>query len=286
MLSSTKKNQAQLYNEKRRIVFCAANNEKKGFNVAYEWLDGYKQELGNKSYIGLKAELKFYEKYKKEYALTVAGDTGEHADFSGVIDKKPIRFDVTTNLDYKKFKDYEPFLGDGIKYNLAFFDKNNFELIDVLSLAFQSCHCGGFLIPSLLLLPENTSLHGRPNGTYDQILFEVCTHCYEYSILERYSHHLLYSIGEYSSMLFEHYEENRISDKVFSRAIDDYTLAVYNYFRREYKEDLMCIGSRRYLDLMHLTGIKGDGRYIFSFDFMNKMVMDDLPDDLDFDIDE
>jgi hypothetical protein len=280
-----KKNQAQLYNEKRRILFCAANDRKLGFNIAYEWLDGYKKKLGYNSYIGLKAELRFYEYYRKEYALTVAGDTGEHADFAGMIDKKPIRFDVTTNLDYKKFKNYEPFLGDGIKYNLAFFDQKNFELIDVLSLAFESCRCGGFLIPSLLLLPENSNRHGEPNGTYDQVLFEVCTRCGEHRILERYTHSFLYSIREYSRQLSEYYEESSISDEEYNQYINDYSLDVYNFFRREHKEDLMCIGSRRYVDQMYLTGIKGDGEYKVSYDFMNKVVVDDLSEELDIDID-
>ena len=121
---------ASTYNEIRRIIFSTANNPKRGFALANEWLEKtYKNKLGSRGYAGLKAELYFYEKHRHEFKLTVAGDMGEHADFSGMYGTDATRFDVTTNLDFKKFHNYEPHMGDGLYYKIALLDKNNFEII-------------------------------------------------------------------------------------------------------------------------------------------------------------
>jgi len=89
---------AENYNNIRRIIFSTANNPAKGFQLAHEWLDStYKVKLGPKGYSGLKAELNFYQRHGQEFKLTVAGDMGEHADFSGMYGSSATRFDVTTN---------------------------------------------------------------------------------------------------------------------------------------------------------------------------------------------
>ena len=103
---------AEYYNQVRRILFCAVHNPSQGFSTAYEWMEKtYRRKLGAQSATGLMAELKFYERYRKDFKLTVAGDVGDHADFCGLFGSRATRFDATTNLDYKKFKTYEPFLG-------------------------------------------------------------------------------------------------------------------------------------------------------------------------------
>ncbi|MGZ8880410.1 MAG: hypothetical protein ACXW1N_08870, partial [Halobacteriota archaeon] len=111
------------------------HDQSKGFSCAYDYLEGYRQKLGAASYLGLKAELNFYQKHSREFGLTVAGDMGEHADFAGSYGGQLARFDVTTNLSYKSFSDYEPYMGVGSRYKIALLDQNNFEVLDV----FRSC---------------------------------------------------------------------------------------------------------------------------------------------------
>lgn len=118
---------AEVYNRIRRIVFSTANNPKKGFGLAREYLEGYQDDLGPRGYIGLMAELNFYQQYGKEFNLTVAGDMGEHADFAGIYGGCATRFDVTTNPDFKQLSNYEPFITDGIRYQIAILDKPIFR---------------------------------------------------------------------------------------------------------------------------------------------------------------
>ena len=142
------------------------------------------------------------------------------------------------------------------------------------------------MIPSLLLLPENSNRHGEPSGTNDQVLFKVCTRCNQANIIKRYEHYLLHSISEYSSQISDYDEDGNVSNADFNKLINDYSLGIYKYFRREYVDDLMCIASRRFVDFMHITGIRGDGEYKVFLDYINNAVLDDLSDELDLDIDE
>ena len=138
------------YNRVRRILFSTAQNRSKGFGLAYEWLEkSYRAKLGPRGHAGLLAELKFYERYRHEFKLTVAGDMGEHADFSGEYRGAASRFDVTTNVSFKKFETYEPFLSDGPEYKIVVVDPRSLDVSDVISLAFRRCACGGYRLPSM-----------------------------------------------------------------------------------------------------------------------------------------
>lgn len=118
-----KNNGAAEYNKIRRIIFSTYHDSKKGKEVAFEYLEGYKKSLRNNSYIGLKSELHFYDKNVKEYKLTVATDVGDHSDFSGFIGSEVYRIDVTTNLSYKSLTTYEPLQRkDDAKYKIAVVD--------------------------------------------------------------------------------------------------------------------------------------------------------------------
>ena len=181
---------ASEYNRIRGILFRTVHDQSKGFSCAYDYLEkSYRHKLGNRGYCGLKAELNFYQKHGQEFNLTVAGDMGEHADFAGSYGSLTARFDVTTNLSYKKFRDYEPYMGVGLRYKIALLDQNNFEVLDVFDLAFPKCDsCGGYLIPCIVLLGQNYNPHGESQWTNDQLLIDVCTGCNEYFEKQRYMH--------------------------------------------------------------------------------------------------
>lgn len=168
---------ASIYNEKRRIIFSTFH--KHGAETAFQYLEGYQRALGPAGYIGLRAELEFYVKYRKEFSLTVAGDMGEHADFAGVMGRAPVRFDVTTNKSYKKLREYEKFVCDGFDYKIAIFDQANWEIIDVLELSFPKCSgCGDSFIFSLALLhPMNYNRRGDPLWHNDQEIIDFCPCC-------------------------------------------------------------------------------------------------------------
>jgi hypothetical protein len=170
---------AKIYNEKRRIIFSAYHNRNP--DTAFEWLEGYRSILGHAGYVGLKAELEFYHKHRHQFSLTVAGDMGEHADFSGQMGRSSVRFDVTTNLRFKQLATYEKFICDGFDYKIAILDNRNWEIIDVLELAFPRCEaCGGsFCFPLAVMGPQNYNRHGDPLWHSDQEIVDFCPSCGE-----------------------------------------------------------------------------------------------------------
>lgn len=251
---------ATIYNEKRRILFSTVHNPKKGFEEAYRYLEGYKTCLGPKGYVGLKAELKFYETHRKEFGLTAAGDMGEHADFSGVWGSAATRFDVTTNLDYKKLHDYEPFIGEGPEYRIACLDSKSFEVVEMVSLAFRRCTCGGLYLPYIAMGPENFDAEGVSRWTHDQFLFETCTDCAETEHKDTFTHSFMPPPTEYASDLPE--------DLAPGPAHREYSLQCFRYFRRQLTTNIVALAERRY----EVTGRRGDGHWTWDFPVIRDFV--------------
>lgn len=261
---------AENYNKIRRILFSTVNNPKNGFSVAYEWMEKtYRKRLDVKSYCGLMAELQFYEKYRKEFYLTVAGDMGEHADFAGMLGSQPARFDVTTNINFKKFRDYEPFMGSGPSYKIALLDQGNFEVIDIFDLAFPRCtYCDGHLFPAIVLLNQNHNRHGESQWTNDQLLIDVCAVCEEYIERQRYTHHGLLSPQEHYDA-FNEYDDNNVAEG----QTEQHILSAYKYFRRQHSDYLMAVGSHNYI----ITEPKGEEHWVINFNFVNEAVSCEMP---------
>ena len=261
---------AETYNRIRRILFSVSNDPERGFSAAYDMMEAtYRQQLDVQGYIGLMAELRFYQRHGQEYCLTIGGDMGEHADFAGMYRAEPTRFDVTTNLAFKRFEDYEPFMGKGLAYKIALLDHQNFEIVDVLNLAFPRCElCGGHLFPAIVLLGQNYDRHGESLWSNDQVLLEVCGGCEEIIERNRFTHHGLLSVDEnfdYSYGLDDDvpaFDRNR-----------DYAVSAYKSFRRKCSDYLMAVGSHRY----HVTERDGGGHWAIDFDFMNDAVMGSMP---------
>jgi hypothetical protein len=257
---------AEEYNRIRRILFSTVHNPSKGFSCAYDYLEGYRARIGRNGYVGIKAELRFYERHAREFKLTVAGDMGEHADFSGTYGTEPVRFDVTTNIDIKNFEDYEPYMGNGPQYKIALLNQDSFDVVDVLDLAFKRCSCGGYLIPCVVLLGENFNRHGESQWSNDQLLVETCTGCSEIVEKDRYTHHGLLSPQEYfDHSLEDHGEAIRI--------VEQHSVSAYKYFRREFDDKLMSVAAHDY----KITEPKGGGYWSLDFTFKNQAIADGLP---------
>jgi hypothetical protein len=174
------KSEAQQFNDIRRTIFCTFHKGRESQDKAFEYLEGYKNRkiLSHQSYIGLKAELNFYKKNKKQFNLMVAADVGDHTDFSGCFDGKEYRFDVTTNADYKKLADYEPLQRYGDKYKIAILNPEG-DILDLIDINYPFCsECGeGRLIDIAVLLPLATNVKGEYSGPYEQEMIEVCNVC-------------------------------------------------------------------------------------------------------------
>lgn len=264
---------AEAYNKIRRILFSTANDRTRGFSVAYEWMEKtYRRQLDRQSYVGLMAELRFYEQHGKEFYLTVAGDMGEHADFAGMFGSRPARFDVTTNINFKKFCDYEPFMGTGPSYKIALLDQENFEVIDVLDLAFPRCDCcGGHLFPTIVLLNQNYNSQGESQWSNDQLLIDVCGGCEEYVERQRYSHSGLFSPQEHYDA-FAGYDDDGFATK----STEQHVISAYKYFRRQHSDYLMAVGSHNYI----VTEPKGGGYWAINFNFVNAAVSEEMPNEI------
>lgn len=221
---------AATYNNIRRIIFSTAHDPQRGFAVARHWLESsYRKQLGPLGFSGLMAELNFYERHRKEYFLTVAGDMGEHADFAGLYRGSAARFDVTTNLAFKRFKDYEPYVGEGVGYQIALLDEKNFEIIDVFDLAFQRCRCGGHLIPFI------TVFKNAPDCFDSAYPMNVCSACK--SVVELDSHGMQTRIR--AKEFFER-EGNAGADNT-DEIYDAYSVEHYKLARAQFDENLMGI---------------------------------------------
>lgn len=261
------------YNRIRRILFCTVHDYNKGFKTAFNYLDRYYRDnkLDYLGYTGLKAELYFYQDYREEYNLTVAGDMGEHADFAGKFDSNIARFDVTTNINFKYFEDYEPYIGNGIKYKIAILDKDNFKIIDVLDLAFKRCEiCGNYIIPSIIMLNQNYTRHDEPDLTYDQLLINACE-CQEVNIINRFTHYMMPSPSEKYNDFGECWDDYEIE-----KNINEYYLDIYTYFRTKYSKSIMAIGENNYIT----TNKDGDGYWAINFNFVNKAIIDIMPTEI------
>lgn len=95
-------NSASNYNQKKAIVFSIYNRD--GIKSAVQYLDDCHDngDIDIKGYVGLKAEIKFYNRYRKEFTLDPVWDYGIKCDFVGNINgTNNVRLDVTTNLMFK-----------------------------------------------------------------------------------------------------------------------------------------------------------------------------------------
>jgi len=261
---------AQIYNEKRGIVFRTYHNVNLGPDKAFEYLEGYKRTLGNMGYCGLKAELEFYHKYRKEFKLVVAGDMGDHTDFSMPGDTCNTRIDVTTSFDVKTFRDYEPFVNDGEKYKIALIDKSNWELVDMIDIAFPKCEiCGGYLFKIGALMGENFNRHGESQWSHDQKFINVCQSCNEFSEIESITTSYLFQVSEYAENI-----PDDLPHKEYLQQVSNYKNNCYNYLKKIFDPHLMGLAEYKYKTISR----DGDGYWGFDLLVVNNFIKDYLDD--------
>lgn len=240
----------------RRILYSTFHKGEQGRSDAFEYLEKYKNKLGARSYVGLKAEMGFYQKYRKEFALSVAADVGDHTDFSGNLGSQAFRFDVTTNVDYKKLKDYEPLQKDAAaQYKIAVVNHSG-DIEDLIDINFPFCpDCGeGRLIDMVVLLPENYNDEGEARWTNDQSLIGICHHCEYFTEYNRISTHFLFDFTTEIKTAWEN--EQDAAEETFGdtnlpgfdgdRIIQSHTARVLPYLHREFDKSIMALCDRSY----------------------------------------
>lgn len=153
---------AEIYNKIKNMTFAILNKD--GQQKAYSFLYAKISELSEKSWKGLKAELDFYVGYQQKYSLTPTLDYGIKSDFVGVVDKNGMcRIDVTTNLDVKKLKDFDPIIQrDGMMYKIAVVNPETGNLEDVFDMNFMPDDYGGKIFNVALFMPMEYNRLGEP----------------------------------------------------------------------------------------------------------------------------
>lgn len=277
---------AEAFNRVRRVVFSCAHNPARGFNEAFRWLDGYFQrnEIDQAGYTGLRAELAFYRDNRQKYSLTPAGDMGEKCDFAGSFAGKPSRFDVTTNASFKHFSDYEPFMRDGSGYHIVHCDKDSLKVLDIISLAFEPCDCGGWLVPFVAMLPENYNDDGESSWTHSQQHVRRCTACEEIEHLDVFDHGWMPPPSEHESELRRARDfsglgpgERQALETQIAQDQRDYEDDCYRYFRQAFDLSIMALAERQY----HLTHSDGDGFWEVCFPIVNPAMTGLFPKTID-----
>lgn len=286
-------NQVSKYTNIRRIIFSTFHKGEEGQIKALNYLEGYKQQLGPRSYSGLKAELGFYKKYRREFSLTVSADVGDHTDFSGLMAKESFRFDVTTNADYKKLKDYEPLQKDiDAKYKIVIVDHsgNIEELIDINFPFCPECEQGR-LIDTVVLLSENYNNRGEPQSTNDQALIGICNHCQHFEEQNRISTHFLFDFNTEVSNALEsesseiEYRQSIGQSYVFdkSKVIQSHSEHVLPYLHKQFDKSIMALCDKVYV----VTDPRdADGYYNLKVHWKRKLKLleDYILDEYDVDI--
>lgn len=170
---------AENFNRIRRILYSTMHNPKKGYAAAIDYLEGYKKSLGYKGYKGLKTELNFYNKNQINLNLIVAADVADHTDFSGVIDKKPFRIDVTSNLNYKELKTYEPLQRiSEARYKIILASEDG-DIDEIIDINFPFCPVcqEGRLIDIGVLLPRTYFGPNIDEDLHKQKHIGACNNC-------------------------------------------------------------------------------------------------------------
>lgn len=261
---------AQIYNEKRRILFSTYHKDP---DLARNYLEGYKPDLGATGYSGLKAELDFYEQMGIEFGLAVALDAGDSTDFTGQVGDTMFRFDVTTNESFKSLSTYEPFQVKGCKYKIAIVDKVNGELIDLVDINFPFCgSCGGDqrLFDVAVMLPENRMGDGGSTMEFDQVHIRFCSVCDRYDQGSRITTSGLMDV-ETAHAAYLETQGSLIEPRSWG---DGYSINALRYLRKAFNENLVALAGNRYT----ITDpSSGEGYWETCLTYVRPLVHDILP---------
>ena len=165
---------ASVYNTIKGMVFSIFQS--RGITAAMKFLHYKQSELPYPAWVGLKAELQFYNKYQEAFVLDPIWDFGIKADFTGNIDDcNNCRIDVTTNIEFKKLSTYTSIQRKTHRmYKIAVMNHETGELVDVVDLNFPfDAKMEGRLFDIALFMPAETNRHGECRYNYYQKIITI-----------------------------------------------------------------------------------------------------------------
>lgn len=272
--TARQRNPAQIYNDKRRIVMSKMMTDPA---KAREWLDGYKNDLGSRGHAGLNAELEFFDRYRRDYQLTPALDVGDATDFTGEIDGRLHRIDVTANIDFKKLSTYERFQAEGYRYRIAVWDGDDFELVDINFPFCKTCR-EGRILPTAALLGENHDGKGNSRYSNDQSLVSICSSCDEYTVLDTIVTPGLYDFAHWHKVLNEQNNDAKDAGEQpldIANELRDYATAALRYLRQSFGQYLVGIGGNHY---QVVNPANADGHWLYRLELILPLAKDHLQD--------
>ena len=210
---------------------------------------------------GLRAELYFYHVYRKNYELTLGADCGDSCDFAGLMDGRPVRFDVTTNSNFKHVSHYVKASCGDFEYYVAEFDaaSKNFKIYPVWQLASIPSVCcqGALAVPLVVIYPEDVSRGGTPDGWNYVKSMLYCVECETLSVQKTYDEFLVKPLSVFHAEASEYYEsfqcgsdEERASHEM-QTDYRRYLYGIYSYFKKVLGHDILAIGEWTYIMTWH-----------------------------------
>ncbi len=197
---------ANTYRNYRAKYFAIA--QKHGFKTAYYVLEKDREQfnLSPQDYSGLLSEIIFLEFHSDDMDLSPTLDCGDHCDFRGSYEQKNARFDVTSNLDYKKLEDFEPFQKKGKPYYIALIDTAKKKVDRIIDINIPFCDtCGGRLINTVIIGNIEHTRQGTPTQT--ERIVKVCSNDITHNVDFNSFEYFVPSMGDEAEYLHELYAD-------------------------------------------------------------------------------
>ena len=274
---------AEIFNKIKNMAF--AIYHKSGYAAACSFVDANYEKLGHNGYIGLKAEIGFYERYKDSMFLTPSLDYGIKCDFSGMFDKSICRFDVTTNINFKHLKDFEPIQSKTtIPYKIAVVDHETGAIEDIFDINFPVDQSGeGRLFEILIFHHGDVNEHSEFRNNPYQEVYQISNvnPLYENKLIDTLTDWYIPDIKSYEAELWENiYDDDSSTVNQIKKEVTSYIVENAKFLSKEYVHNIVACGQRSY----QYIGKDGDGEYTTKIYWQHPVIEGYLPDDLGFEI--
>ena len=255
-----------------------------GLTASLKLIDSYysKNELDNNHYKGIKAEVAFFDVHRAKLKLWESLDSGNHADFIGIIGGEQYGIDVTTNINTKGLEAYSKEQSNGNKYLVALVDPVTLKLIEVFNINFPTCpKCGGKLVDVVLLLPSERDMEGIVNYQFSQKVVSICSINPEHRQIGQESNYMTWDFESYVSEFVYVLDDEERSAADLSQLIDKYSISNLKFYKKQFGQNLFAIGSPEYIitDPRSGDGYEGTKLYYrthFSKELLNEIYYEDI----------
>ena len=276
---------AEIFNKIKNMAF--AIYHKNGYAAACRFVDANYENLRHNGYIGLKAEIGFYERYRDSMSLTPSLDYGIKCDFSGMFDKSVCRFDVTTNINFKHLKDFEPIQSKTtIPYKIAVVDHETGAIEDIFDINFPVDQSGeGRLFEILIFHHGDVNEHGEfRNNPYQEVYrISNVNPIDDNKLIDTLTDWYIPDIHSYKEALWENICDDDSDSSVanqIDKEVTSYIVENAKFLSKESGHNIVACGQRSY----QYRGKDGDGEYTTKIYWQHPVIDGYLPDYLGFEV--